>query len=94
MPRHICRGRTRKLRAPFINRTPHQNGERGHLEITINLTESEASTLVDFLEWSVDQMEEHLQLGGDHDDAREIYEPRIRAAMALREQVLSKAQQQ
>ena len=60
----------------------------------IHLTDDEASVLIRTLEWSVDKMEERLELRGYHKDALEIYEPRISAAMALREQVLSKAQQQ
>jgi|TARA_Y100000296_G_C5151636_1_gene246733 hypothetical protein len=59
------------------------------MEITINLTESEASTLVDFLEWSVDQMEEHWLSSGDQDDAREIYKPRIAVALSLRTQAMA-----
>ena len=67
---------------------------RNKTSTQIHLTDDEASVLVRTLEWSVDKMEERMELRGNHEDALEIYEPRIRAAMALREQVLSKAQQQ
>ena len=67
---------------------------RNKTSTQIHLTDDEASVLVRTLEWSVDKMEERLELRGYHKDALEIYEPRISAAMALREQVLSKAQQQ
>ena len=67
---------------------------RNKTSTQIHLTDDEASVLVRTLEWSVDKMEERMELRGNHEDALESYEPRIRAAMALREQVLSKAQQQ
>jgi len=59
------------------------------IHLTHSITESSARTLIDFLEQSVDRIEDHLNAGGDNDDARDVYLPQIASALDLRRHVVT-----
>jgi len=59
------------------------------IHLTHSITESSARTLIDFLEQSVDRIEDHLNAGGDNDDARDVYLPQIASALDLRRHVVA-----